>query len=310
MTLGGTPGTPVMSIATTEPVAPIGPAATAVRFAEGRRPETSTRVEMGEFEGPLALLLSLIEARQLDILTVPLGALADAYLDALARLEADRLGNVSSFVAIASQLILIKSRAMLPRRTEPTDPTALIDEGIDPEAELRARLILYRAHRDAGLRLAEEAIRRVGLFRREPAAAHAAALAGARPVDAPTIDPARLVRALDRLAAIAPPEEPPAERLSRVITLTERAEIIRAALREAPSVVLQDLLAGVRDRVVIAVTFLAMLELMKRREIVVEQAVPWGPIVARATTTDERAAAGLATEAAAQPLDESLESFA
>ena len=47
---------------------------------------------------------------------------------------------------------------------------------------------------------------------------------------------------------------------------------------------LQDLLAGVRDRVVIAVTFLAMLELMKRREIVVEQAEPWGPIVARATT--------------------------
>jgi chromatin segregation and condensation protein Rec8/ScpA/Scc1 (kleisin family) len=77
--------------------------------------------------------------------------------------------------------------------------------------------------------------------------------------------------------------------------------------------VLQDLLAGVRDRVVIAVTFLAMLELMKRREIVVEQAEPWGPIVARATTPEERAAAGLAPTSdgdAMQPLDESLESFA
>ena len=78
------------------------------------------------------------------------------------------------FVAIASQLILIKSRAMLPRRTDPTDPMALPDEGTDPEAELRARLLLYRAHRDAGLRLAEEAIRRIGLFRREPGAAYAA----------------------------------------------------------------------------------------------------------------------------------------
>ena len=124
---------------------------------------------MAEFEGPLALLLSLIEARQLDVLTVPLGALADAYLDALGRLEADRLGNVSSFVAIASQLILIKSRAMLPRRTDPTDPTALADEGTDPEAELRARLIIYRAYRDAGVRLAEEARPAIGLFRREPA---------------------------------------------------------------------------------------------------------------------------------------------
>ncbi len=77
---------------------------------------------MAEFDGPLGLLLSLIEARQLDVLTVPLGALAEAYLDALGRLDADRLGNVSSFVAIASQLILIKSRAMLPRRPDADRP--------------------------------------------------------------------------------------------------------------------------------------------------------------------------------------------
>ena len=92
--------------------------------------------------------------------------------------------------------------------------------------------------------------------------------------------------------------------MPRTITLTERAEIIRAALRGAPTVVLQDLLGGVRDRVVIAVTFLAMLELMKRREIVVSQEAPWGPIVARATTAEERAAAGVAADAEAAPLDE------
>jgi segregation and condensation protein A len=211
-------------------------------------------------------------------------------------------------VAIASQLILIKSRAMLPRRTDPTDPTALADEGIDPEAELRARLIVYRAHRDAGLRLAEQAIRRVGLFRREPGAAHAAGLAGARPVDAPVVDPMRLVRALDHLAAIAPPPEAAPETLGRTITITERAEVIRAALRDAPTFVLQELLDGVRDRVVITVTFLALLELMKRREIVVEQATPWGPIQARLTTAEERAAAGVQVLADA-PLDETLESF-
>ena len=281
----------------------------AVIFGEGHRPESRTQVQVAEFEGPLALLLSLIEARQLDILTVPLGALAGAYLDALGRLTADRLGNVSSFVAIASQLILIKSRAMLPRRTDPTDPSALVDEGVDPEAELRARLIVYRAHRDAGLRLAEEAIRRIGLFRREPGVARAAGLAGARPVDAPVVDPVRLVRALDHLATIALPPEPPPETLGRTITIAERAEIIRAALRDAPSFVLQELLAGIRDRVVITVTFLALLELMKRREIVVEQATPWGPIQARLTTAEERAAAGVEALTDA-PLDETLESFA
>ena len=282
----------------------------AVQFGDGRRHETATQVQLAEFEGPLALLLSLIEARQLDVLTVHLGALADAYLDALGSLEADRLGNVSAFVAVASQLILIKSRAMLPRQVDFGESTALADEGSDPEAELRARLLIYRAHRDAGLRLADEALRRVGLFRREVGVARAAGLAGARPLDAVALDPQLLVRAVAHLATIAPPPEPPPEIVARTITLAERASIIRAALRHAPSIVLQELLLGVSDRVVVAITFLAMLELVKRREIVVEQAVPWGPIVARATTTEERTAAGLPPVPADLPLDESLESFA
>jgi segregation and condensation protein A len=281
----------------------------AVVFGEGRRPEAATRVQLESFEGPLALLLSLIEAREMDVLTVPLGALADAYLDALASLDGDRIGNVSSFVAIASQLILIKSRAMLPR--QPQAPAGGLDEGLDPEAELRARLLLYKAYRDAGARLQAEATRRVGLFRREPHVAQAAALAGARPPEGPPLDVAILARALEGLARIALPPEPPPETVGRVITLAERAAVIRSALGDADAVVLQELLRGVRDRVVVAVTFLAMLELVKRREIVVEQAVPWGPIVARNVTPEERAAAGIRDDSASdEPLDESLESFA
>ena len=281
----------------------------AVVFGEGRRPEAATRVQLESFEGPLALLLSLIEAREMDVLTVPLGAVADAYLDALAGLDGDRIGNVSSFVAIASQLILIKSRAMLPR--QPQAVTVGLDEGLDPEAELRARLLLYKAYRDAGVRLQVEATRRVGLFRREPSVAQAAALAGARPPEGPPLDVAILARALEGLARIAPPPEPPPEIVGRVITLAERAAVIRSALGDADAVVLQELLRGVRDRVVVAVTFLAMLELVKRREIVVEQAEPWGPIVARNVTPEERAAAGIPADGVSdEPLDESLESFA
>jgi segregation and condensation protein A len=303
MSSGG-PGIPVMAVPAAVATAP------AVTFGEGRRPENRTQVQMAEFEGPLALLLSLIEARQLDVLTVPLGALADAYLDALGRLDADRLGNISAFVAVASQLILIKSRAMLPRHVDPDDPGALADEGADPEEELRARLVLYKAYRDAGNLLADGARERVGLFRREPSVARAAGISGAQPAERVSIDPARLVGVLSRLVAITPPPDPPPEAMRRTISISERAEIIRSALRDAPRVVLQDLLTGVRDRVVIAVTFLAMLELMKRREIVVEQASPWGPIVARETTPAERAAAGLDVDAAEAPIDETLGSFA
>jgi segregation and condensation protein A len=299
-------------------LAALGQAAPAGVFGAGRRPEAATQVRIESFDGPLALLLTLIEARQLDVVTVPLGALADAYLDALASLETDRLGNISAFVAVASQLILIKSRAILPRRVVEA-PGVLPDDEADPEAELRARLLLYRAHRDAGRRLQDEATIRVGLFRREPSAAAAAGQAGARPPDGPPLDPEVLIRALDRLAHIAPPIDPPRETVARTITLTERAAIIRAAIRGAGTIVLQELLAGVHDRVVVAVTFLALLELMKRREIVVSQAEPWGPIVARATTIDERAVGKrvgrdgpTASDVAAddEPLDETLESFA
>ena len=213
-------------------------------------------------------------------------------------------------MAIASQLILIKSRAMLPRRTDPTDPLALPDEGTDPEAELRARLLLYRAYRDAGLHLADEAVRR---DRAVPSRARCRARRGPRRRAAdgragPRSDAGSSAPSIG-WPQIAPPPEPPPELMARSITISERAEIIRAALRDAPTFVLQDLLAGVRDRVVIAITFLAMLELMKRREIVVEQAEPWGPIVARATTAEERAAAGVDVLDDA-PIDETLESFA
>ena len=281
-----------------------------VAFGEGRRPESATRVTLPAFDGPLQLLLALIEARQLDVLTVPLGALADAYLDALATLDDDRMGNVSSFIAIASQLILIKSRAMLPRRAA-EGAVPLADEGPDPEAELRARLILYRAFRDAGIRLLEEAQVVRGLYHRDPPVARAAGVAGARPPTAAPLDPAILVAALDGIARLAPPPPPPPETIPRTITLTQRAMLIRRALDGAPVVVLQDLLRGVKDKVVVALTFLAMLELMKRREIVVEQTEPWGPIMARRTTAEERTAAGVAGAIDDEaPLDETMESFA
>ena len=122
------------------------------------------------------------------------------------------------------------------------------------------------------------------------------------------LDPQRLVDAVEQMLRVVPLPPPPPETVPRTITIADRAELIRAALRSADRIVLQELLGGVRDRVVVVVTFLALLELMKRREIVVEQAEPWGPIVARATTATERAASGVAVSPD-EPIDESLESF-
>jgi len=252
--------------------------ATTVAFAEARRPDAATVVRVADFDGPLALLLDLIESRRLDVLTVPLGALAEAYLDALATLEVDRLGNIAAFVAVAGQLILIKSRALLPR---PPAPAADAADEVDPEADIRARLLLFRAYRDAGRALDERHAAGARLFRREPSTATASGIAGAAPPTAQPLDPALLAEALEDLLHIAPPPPPPVGLVSRAVTLDERTAFLREALLLTPILVLQDLLRGVRERVVVAVTFLALLELVKRREVTAEQDEPWGPIVVR-----------------------------
>ena len=258
----------------------------------GRRPEGATQVVLDDWEGPLGLLLTLIEARRLDVLTVPLGALAGAYLEAL--------GHPRGRPDQQRQLVRGGGEPADPdqepgdaaarptRRPRPVPPTT---RASIPEAELRERLLAVpRLPRRRRSRSRPSRSSRIGLFRREPAAALAAALAGAAPGRcARRSTRPLLVDALVRLAAIA------AARSRRPRSSAARSPSPsgpRSSGRPcggAPTIVLQELLAGVRDRVVVAVTFLAMLELMKRREIVVEQASRSGPIMAR--SHDRRGAA-------------------
>jgi len=188
------------------------------------------------------------------------------------------MSHISSFVAVASSLILIKSRAILPR---PPLVAIAVEDAADPEAALRERLILYRLFRDAGRDLRGRLESGWEIFRREPTAAVASARAGSRPDEGPPLDPAILADTLGAALRLVPPPPLPPAVVPRLVTLEERAAIIRAALAESPVIVLQELLADMSDRVVVAVTFLAMLELVKGRELIVEQAEPFGPIVCR-----------------------------
>lgn len=230
--------------------------------------EPEFRLELPVFEGPLQLLLHLIESRQLDVLTVPLAEVADAYVAHLARHQVEA-ENLSEFVAIAAQLIFLKSRRMLP--AEPLPP--LPDGADEPdEEELRRRILEYRALRDASRALGE----RDGVapvMRREP-----------RESDLPELPSeqmpvALLVSALERLAAIPEPVAPPPEVVPREITIGQQIEVLRGALSRGGRIVLQTILAGCRSRTEAAVTFLATLELIRRREVLASQDDLFGPIV-------------------------------
>jgi segregation and condensation protein A len=252
-----------------EPI-PVIPAGDRVAVPVG--PEVQERgafeVRLDVFEGPLQLLLHLIESRQLDVLTVPLAELADAYVAYLATNAVDP-ANLSEFVVTAAQLILLKSRRLLPGEPEP----AVGAEGDEPdEEELRRRLLEYRALRDAALALGGRDLV-APVMRREPRDADLPE------APMPPLPVLLLVEALQQLAAIAEPEAPPPEVMAREITIGMQIRALRDALSTSGRVVLQAVLAACRSRTEAAVTVLAALELVRRRQVQVRQDRIFGPIL-------------------------------
>jgi segregation and condensation protein A len=225
-------------------------------------------VQLPTFSGPLAVLLHLIESRQLDVLTVPLAELADAYVTHLAEHPVEP-AQLAEFVAVAAQLILIKSRSMLPGEVAPTGA----DTTDEPdEEELRRRLIEYRVLRDVARVLGERDLV-APMQRREP-----------RESDLPVASvaplPATLLAdAMHALSAIPEPEPAPPEIVAREITIAMQIAVLRAALAAGGRVVLQQLLATCRSRTEATVTLLATLELVRRRQVRVQQKDLFGPIV-------------------------------
>ena len=247
-----------------EPIPVEGDTPAAVPIAGAATP---FELRLPVFEGPLQLLLHLIESRQLDVLSVPLAEVADADVEHLAEHPVDAT-NLSEFVAIAAQLILLKSRRLLPGEPLP----ALVEGEDEPdEEELRRRLIEYRVVRDAAAELGTRDLTHPAL-RREP-----------READLPEVPAARLsasllTDALDRLAAVPEPEPPPPEVMVREITIGMQIAALRRAMGSRGRVVLQAVLATSRSRTETAVTVLAALELVRRRQVRVEQTELFGPI--------------------------------
>lgn len=233
-------------------------------------------VRLEVYSGPLDLLLQLIESRQLDVLTVPLAEMADAYVAHLAAqpVASDQLAD---FVVVASQLILLKSRRLLPG--EPL-PIAAAGEEEPDEEELRRRLIEYRALRDAARALGERD-GALPIFRREPRESDLPE-APSEPLPA-----GLLAMALDRLAATPEPVPPPPEVVKREVTIAMQLAMLRAALSARGQVVLQQVLHACRSRTEVTVTVLALLELVRRRQATVQQDELFGPILVRALAGEE-----------------------
>lgn len=265
----------------------------ALHVASQRSYEVHTPV----FEGPLALLLRLIEKKELDITNVALAQVTDDFMDHVDRLRANmEIESIADFLTVAAKLLWIKSQALLPK---PPASTAEEDTEDDIGDELIRQLRAYRQYRDAAawLRERDEAGRRSYVRARYPA----------RPkhvsVDLSQITLASLRHAAEE--ALFPTQMPrPEDAIQRPrLSIVQQISLIHRRLKRWTRVSFQRLLSDAPSRVEVVVTLQAVLELMKQQVIAARQEELFGDITIQAVVPlDQRSMPGTGQESQSAPL--------
>jgi segregation and condensation protein A len=224
----------------------------------------ATALELEVFQGPLDLLLALIERRQLEITEVSLAQVADQYLQAVRSRPEPDPELLAEFLVIGARLLLLKSRALLPR-PEPVD-----DE--EPLDDLTARLEIYRQFRDRALEIAARLESGAQSFSHPPRPELTSVQPPLAPVDAREL--ARLWQAILRRRPAAPVKfDPPVTR----VTVAERIDALRALLLTNSTLDWERVAGQTLDEVI--ASFLAVLEMVRRAELLVRQEAIFGAII-------------------------------
>ncbi len=239
-------------------------------------------VRLPVFEGPLDLLLHLIEKRQMEITTISLVAVTDQYMAFLHQWEAEQLplANMAAFVSIAARLLFIKSQSLLPRSSHEETSSEAESAALMAE-ELQHHLLEYKAAKEIALLLRQREEAGLQTYSRSSLLAGINAQLAWTPPTLLGMEAGMLANIFQRLLVQQAKEEGDGLGmlpLARVRVSDRIAEIV-ALLRSRPSIHLEDVIAGEHSRFVIIVTFLAVLELWKREYIAVRQEQLLGPIV-------------------------------
>lgn len=251
---------------------------------EGPQEQSQERyvVHLPVFEGPLDLLLHLIEKRQMEITTISLVAVTDQYLAYLHQWEAEKLplANMAAFVSVAARLLYIKSQSLLPQSPLKTDADSESERTLDIAEELQRHLIEYKLAKELALVLRQREEAGLQTHSRSGLLAGIEAQLTWTPPTLVGLEVQSLTRAFQRLLELHTKDEGGSE-LAPVarVRVSERIAEIHSHLQERDRVVLSTILEGETSRLVIIVTFLAVLELWKWRRIDVEQEELLGPIV-------------------------------
>jgi segregation and condensation protein A len=226
------------------------------------------RVSLDVFDGPLDLLLNLVREQQLDIATVSLATVADQYFAFISAMHALDVELAAEYLVIAATLVFLKSKSLLP-----PIPLELEDSEESAQAveeRLRERLIAYSKYRDAGMHLRTRALEAAAYYVRAEGGDPTTEL-----VQRYRVDAAKLAAALAAALRAAKPEKRTIVR--ERVSLIEQMEYVMRTIRTAGAARFFALVEQL-DRTGIIVTFLAVLELVRRGRIAYTQDAAFGDI--------------------------------
>ena len=240
---------------------------------DGNQIDLPYLVRLDSFEGPLDLLLHLIKKNEINIYDIPIALITQQYLEYLSLMTSLNLSVAGDFLVMAATLVQIKSRMLLPLDETDVDE----DDGPDPREELVRRLLEYKQYKDAASRLdVRERLWREVFYRdREQNVNLETQQEGSLMDDVTLFD---LVNCLRAILARTPHRELleiPAERL----TVNGRMDTILSMLSGKESLPFISLFENHGHRLLIIVTFLALLELTRVKLVRVFQGAPFGPIL-------------------------------
>jgi segregation and condensation protein A len=223
--------------------------------------ESDYKVKLEIFEGPLDLLLYLIKRDEIDIYDISLERITRQYLEYLQAFKELNIDVAGEFVVMAATLIYLKSRSLLPVDQQPPDEDA--DEE-DPRWDLIRQLLEYKKFKEAAEQLQTRALQQERIFARSASASPTTADA---PFRLGEVGIFQLINAFQAVIKRVEAQENLREIFGEHFTVSDKIDWILQRVTHGASLRFSELFEGVASRVEIVVTFLALLELVRLKQV-------------------------------------------
>src|SRR3954470_19256829 len=234
--------------------------------------DTGYKVKLEIFEGPLDLLLYLIKRDELDIYEISLERITKQYLEYLQAFKELNIDVAGEFVVIAANLIYLKSRSLLPADQQPPEEDAEED---DPRWDLIRQLIEYKKFKEAAAQLQIRQLEQELIFVRDSSSPE---YISAAPLPLGEVGIFQLINAFQAVIKRVEAREDLREIFGEHFSVSEKIDAILRRVADGARIRFSELFGDIASRVEIVVTFLALLELIRLKQIRAIQPDPFGEI--------------------------------